>query len=343
MATIHPRIVMRARPSSNIISSKAFQQRRSFHPTRPSPFINEALDISSSFLHGVHDITGLPWAASIPLTAFIVRMTVGLPLQIYTRIHARRNRDLSPLLLSWRKVYQDQIMIKAKEEDRPLLPFEAEKQLNVEMAKRQRSLRKRWKAARFHGQAAFLQIPIWLSLMESLRAMCGNNNGLVPWFLSLMEPESADPSSHQHLQIEQSLASEGALWFPDLLAGDPTGILPLMLAATIWTNVSLGWKTPTFKELADFPRTEMVKQGVLKAIKIFIQFMAINIGINSYMSGMPTGLMIYWISSANIATLQTTFLNKYMFSKAPLKPWMKMHVGLRKAGEARPEKAASKL
>ncbi|GAD93252.1 mitochondrial export translocase Oxa2, putative [Paecilomyces variotii No. 5] len=343
MAPIHPRIVLRTRPSSNIISSKPFQQRRSFHPTRPSPFINEALDISSSFLHGVHDVTGLPWAASIPLTALIVRMTVGLPLQIYTRIHARRNRDLSPLLLSWRKVYQDQIMAKAREEKRPLLPFEAEKHLQVEMAKRQRTLRKRWKAARFHGQAAFLQIPIWLSLMESLRAMCGNNSGLVPWLLSLMESGSADPSQYQHLKVEESLASEGALWFPDLLAGDPTGILPLMLAATIWSNVSLGWKTPTFKELADFPRTEMVKQGVLKTIKIFIQFMAINIGINSYVSGMPTGLMIYWITSANIATLQTAFLNKYMFSKAPLKPWMKMHVGLRKVGEAKPEKIASKL
>ncbi|KAJ9306088.1 hypothetical protein DTO217A2_4388 [Paecilomyces variotii] len=343
MASIYPRLVLRARSGGNRLSSSAFQQRRSFHPTRPSPFINEALDISSSFLHGIHDVTGLPWAASIPLTAFIVRMTVALPLQIYTRIHARRNRDLSPLLLSWRKVYQDQIMEKARQEGRPLLPFEADQKLNEEMSKRQKSLRKRWKAARFHGMATFLQIPIWLSLMESLRAMCGNNNGLVPWVLSLMESESADPSQYHHLNIEQSLASEGALWFPDLLAGDTTGILPLMLAATIWTNVSIGWKTPSFKELADFPRTEMVKQGILKTIKMFIQFMAINIGINSYMSGMPTGLMIYWITSANVATLQTAFLNKYMFSKAPLKPWMKMHVGLRKAGEAKPEKAASKI
>lgn len=336
MTSIHPRIVLRSRSGASIISSKAFQQRRSFHPTRPSPFINEALDLSSSFLHGVHDLTGLPWAASIPLTAFIVRMTVGLPLQIYTRIHARRNRDLSPLVLSWRKVSQDQIMRKAGEEGRPLLPLEAEKKLRVEMAKRQKLLRKRWKAARFHGQATFLQIPIWLSLMESLRAMCGNKNGLVPWVLSLMEPGSGDPSQYHHLNIEPTLASEGALWFPDLLAGDPTGILPLLLAATIWTNVSVGWKTPTFKQLADLPRTEMIKQSVLRLIKMFIQLMAINIGISSYMSGMPTGLMIYWITSANIATLQTAFLNKYMFSKAPLKPWMRMHVAVKKLGDVKP-------
>ena len=61
--------------------------------------------------------------------------------------------------------------------------------------------------------------------------------------------------------------------------------------------------------------------------------MAVNVGFASYVYGMPTGLMIYWITSSNVATLQTFLLDKYMFAKPPLKPWLKMHIGVLKPGD----------
>ena len=40
------------------------------------------------------------------------------------------------------------------------------------------------------------------------------------------------------LAIESSLATEGALWFPDLIVADPQMILPFMLSGAILLNLS---------------------------------------------------------------------------------------------------------
>ncbi|KAL2223323.1 putative mitochondrial export translocase Oxa2 [Thermoascus aurantiacus ATCC 26904] len=335
MKYFRPQIVLGTRPCLSSISSRRVlqQQTRQFHQTKPSQFISEVLDLSAGLLHGVHSITGLPWVASIPLTAFIVRMVVAMPLQIYSRIHARRERDLSPLLLSWRKHLQDRIMKEYKEKGERLLPHEADRLLKKELAQRRKLLLKRWNVSRFYKPAGFLQIPVWLSLMESLRAMCGNDQGLVPYLLSLIERISATPENALHVTVEPSLASEGALWFPDLLAGDPTGVLPAILCLSILLNIRLGWKAPTFKEISDLPDLEFKKQVTLRLFRILIQIMAVNVGVASYVYGMPTGLMIYWITSSNVATLQTFLLDKYMFAKPPLKPWLKMHIGVLKPGD----------
>lgn len=313
------RIAVQARPTSH--------QIRRFHPTGKAQFISEVLNLSSDLLHGVHSVTGLPWAASIPLTAFIVRMTVALPLQVYSRIHARREGDLSPLLVSWSKHYQDKIrMRRPTSGDERMMPKEAEELLRQQMKERQKLLRKSWKVAPYWKPVNLLQIPVWLSLMEALRAMCGNDRGLLSYIVSLLGSSSGSTTSY--LPVEQSLASEGAFWFPDLLSGDPTGVLPLMLTLSILLNVTYGWKTVALSEISKYPFVEMSRHLVFRFLKVIIQILAVNVGVSSYAYGMPTGLMIYWITSSNVATLQSLFLDKYMFARPPLKPWVKMYVGI---------------
>lgn len=330
MRSFRPQIALRSRPCLSSVSRRVPRQTRQFHQTKPTQFVSETLELSSGFLHGVHSITGLPWVASIPLTAFIVRMVVAMPLQVYSRIHARRERDLSPLLLSWRKHIQDRIIEEHKEQGIRLLPHEADLLMKKELGQRRKALLKRWNVSSFYKPAGFLQIPVWISLMESLRAMCGNDQGLVPYLLSLTGRLSTTPLN---VPVEPSLASEGAFWFPDLLAGDPTAILPLLLSMSISLNIKLGWKSPSWKELADLPDLEFKKQFTLRLFKMLIQIMAVNVGVASYVYGMPSGLMIYWITSSSVATLQTFILDRYMFAKPPLKPWLKMHIGLLKPGE----------
>jgi mitochondrial inner membrane protein COX18 len=317
-------------------SRAPFQQIRSFHPTRKTLFISEILDFSSGFLHGMHSVTGLPWVASIPLASFVVRMVVGMPLQVYSRIHARREHDITPLLQSWQKYYQDQVLARRISKEAPLSPWEAQAFVAKHTSAKHMTLRKKWKVSRFWKLGHFLQIPVWLSIMESLRAMCGNDRGLVPYLLSLLEPSSTGEDRPLHLLVEPSLASEGALWFPDLLAGDTTGILPMVLCLSILLNISQGWKTPTLRELADYPTAHLRRQILFRLLKGLVQAMAINVGITSYIYGMPSGLMIYWITSSNIATLQSSLLDQYMFANPPLKPWMKKYVGLLSSGETKP-------
>jgi inner membrane protein COX18 len=217
------------------------------------------------------------------------------------------------------------------ESDNPVLPREAQRELAAKVKAKQKELHKRWNVPRFWSYINFLQIPIWISVMESIRAMSGNNNGLVPYLLSLLE-SSAEPSTAVHLAVEPSLATEGALWFPDLLAGDSTGILPALLTLSIILNVRAGWKAPSLPDMADLPRIEIAKNMAVRSIRVLVQVLALNIGVSGYLYEMPSALMIYWISSTNIATLQNFLLERYMMSKS-LKPWRKIHIGYPQPGE----------
>lgn len=267
-------------------------------------------------------------------------MAVAMPLQIHSKIHARRQRDIYPLVLSWRQHYQNMIRERAKErakarfEDR-LLPTEAHSLLRKNVKHKVVDLHKRWKVNKYWQFFPFLQMPIWLSLMEGLRAMCGNDRGLISYLLTF---SSTSTSGEQPITtvFEPSLATEGALWFPDLLAGDPTGVLPITLGISILLNVSTGWKTPRLREISDYPTLEMVRHLASRVLKGVMQSLAVYISLSAYYTGMPAGLMIYWITSTNIATLQSLFLDKYMFAIKPLKPWTKMYVAVLRPGEVKP-------
>ncbi|TQB76875.1 hypothetical protein MPDQ_006652 [Monascus purpureus] len=313
--------------------STTFQQTRNFHPTRRSQYIvNDIIHLSSDFIHGVHSVTGLPWVCSIPLTAFIVRMVVAFPLQIYSRIHAQRERDLSPLVQSWHKYFVDRIRDQNQRSQTPLSPREASSMVKKELFTVQRLLRKEFRVSPFSRPANFMQLPVWISLMESLRAMCGSSQGLVPWLLSFFSL-TRSASDYVPPAIEPTLASEGGLWFPDLLAGDPTGLLPILMTGTILLNIRTGWHVAPISELANLPRNAMIREGFFRVIRLFVQVLAVHIGLSAYFQEMPCALMVYWISSTNVATLQTFLLEKHIFSNRQRKPWNRMYIALRGKGE----------
>ncbi len=295
----------------------ARSQVRHFHPTKPAPWINEALDASAALIHGVHNVTGLPWFASIPLTALLVRTFVGLPVQMYTKANLRRERDITPLKQAW----ATWASLRKQKMEGGENSFKANLQINRNFGEQIKLLHRRWNISMMARFAPILQLPAWIMLMESIRGMSGNKNGIVPWLLSLMEgdPEASDAAVNSlHLTVEPSFAHEGALWFPDLLAGDPTGILPTLLVGSILLNVQTGWKSTPRADLADMPRMEMYRAVSFNGLRVLIQILALNVGLSSWFYEMPAALMIYWISSSNAATLQTYFLNKKMFMKPPI-------------------------
>ncbi|KAL3472765.1 hypothetical protein BJX99DRAFT_249401 [Aspergillus californicus] len=303
------------------------RQVRRFHQTRPAPFINEALEVSTSFVHGVHSISHLPWALSLPLTAFLVRMGVALPLQIFTKAQGRKDGELAPILQSWRHHYEQQAKRKKSSTGSPLLRSEAKRLVSEEVKQQHRVLRQRWGVYRFWKPASFLQMPVWIMIMESIRGMSGNDKGFLSYLRSLFDPSFSPAGNTPHLAVEPSLATEGALWFPDLLAGDHTGLLPIVLGVSILANVGTGFKVPALKEIADMPRLELVKNSSLFTIRTIIQGLAVYVGYASYSHEMPTALLLYWITSTNIATLQSFLLQKYMFPTPSVKPWRQIYIG----------------
>jgi len=101
-----------------------------------------------------------------------------------------------------------------------------------------------------------------------------------------------------------------------------------MLTLSILLNVTSGWKTVPIHEISKYTSVEMLRHVVFRFLRFLIQILAVNVGFSSYAYEVPAGLMIYWIASSNVATLQSLFLDKYMFARPPLKPWVKMYVGI---------------
>ena len=56
---------------------------RKFSTTPRPQFLDECLMQTHSLITGIHDITGLPWAASTPLAALLIRVTIRLPTEAY--------------------------------------------------------------------------------------------------------------------------------------------------------------------------------------------------------------------------------------------------------------------
>lgn len=333
MNSLVPRapIWARQRPVHSALQTVA---RRQFHATRPSPFVSEVIAVSTSLLHGVHSLSGLPWVASIPLTAVIVRMVVAFPLQIYSKIHGRRQQDIAPLVLSWSKHLQQMTMARGRESPEGLLPTQAQASYTREIRKRTRLLYRRWRINPYWRFVPFLQLPVWLSLMEGVRAMCGNEYGLLRQLFLRKSGESA--AGADAIVAEPSFATEGALWFPNLLDGDPTGALPAIVSASLLVNILYGWKTPSLLQIAELPGAEMAKSLMSLMLKGAFMSLSVYAGYAAYMANMPAGLMIYWIASTNTATFQSWFLDRYMFMVKPLNVWSARYVGVLKPGERRP-------
>ncbi|KAJ5959732.1 uncharacterized protein N7479_006882 [Penicillium vulpinum] len=153
-----------------------------------------------------------------------------------------------------------------------LIPPEVKRKIVLDTRKRTAELHKRWGVSGKYKAVGFLQIPVFIALMESLRGMSGNNNGIIAWLSSFIE-SSQDPASAAqslHLTIEPTLANEGALWFPDLLAGDPTGVLPLFLTASILGNLLNGWKVKRWSDIQFLPKIEMYQQVFFSLVCVLL-------------------------------------------------------------------------
>lgn len=319
-------------------------QVRHFHQTRPasSSIVDLALDGSTAFIHGVHTVSCLPWVASIPLTAVLVRTFVGLPILLYTRLHRHREKKIMPIISAWTKRYAKKQTAERNganlERFKNLSTAEIKKKAVLDIRKRTVQLQKRWGVSGKHKAISFLQIPVFIALMESLRGMSGNNNGIIAWLSSFIEssPDPASAAQSLHLTIEPTLANEGALWFPDLLAGDPTGVLPFCLTASILGNVLMGWKVQPWRHIPLLPKNEMYKQIFFSGLRAFVIVLTCYIGFASFVQEMPTALMLYWITSTNVATLQTWVLDNKVFSPVVYNRFIEKSIAFEKPGDNDP-------
>ncbi|KAH7408056.1 60Kd inner membrane protein-domain-containing protein [Cadophora sp. MPI-SDFR-AT-0126] len=306
-------------PSCRITNSTNFHSNfRSFHATpRPQSLLLTSIHLSHDALTSLHTFTGLPWCYSIPLFALLLRTTLILPLSIYARRSTVKQISLIPLIESWKHPLRHETM----REVGHLGPNVAQSTLLKKIRRKRGEIYKRHGCGTWKNFLSMAQIPVFLSVMEALRKMCGSKQGILGLMLGGNEVMEAGKGAMGadsritgdglldtaiNIPLETSLATEGALWFPNLLLADPHLVLPFALSGTILLNI-LGGRTP-------YAAMGLWRQRITRSLSL------VALCIGPLMLNVPSALLIYWISSSGTAYLQGVLLNKFMPLPKPVLP-----------------------
>jgi inner membrane protein COX18 len=292
----------RLTPPPNHISNLFLQlppTYRSFHASLRPQFLQAGLEIgvtsAHTILEGLHSYTGLPWAYTLPLAALAIRTTFILPLSVYSRRMAQKQVALSPILQSWQHVIKKETM----REVGHLGPVVAHEKLMWKIREKRSEIYKRWGCPLWKNFLPLIQLPIWLTVIETVRAMCGTGMGLLG---SIIWSDKAGAATW--VAKEMSFATEGALWFSNLMAPDPQLLLPFMLSGAIFLNL---WGTTG-------PNQAAWQRRLSNSLKI------VALAIGPLTLHVPSAMLVYWISSSLLAWVQARVLDVVMPIKKQVEP-----------------------
>jgi len=216
-------------------------------------------------------------------------------------------------------------------------PKEAKLTISRAVYRRTQELDKKWGCSlRAQLGWTFLQLPVFLTMAELVRQMCNTRNGLlgmvfngfglgkeqtsygalesgmepiVPAMPGMdMVPQSAGMEimgvetlgmSTTSWFFEPSLATEGMLWFPNLLIPDPTGTLPFVVSALMFTNV---WTTNNSPDaVGKMARSTVIIRRVLLGVSLMIGPLCQEV---------PAAMLLYWASSTSSVLLWNSWLDR---------------------------------
>ena len=280
--------------------------RRAFHASPRRLIIEECLSTTHTVITGLHSITGLPWAYTLPLTALLIRLTIIAPIATYGKIISNRRLELNPLLHAWGAIYTRHTY----KAHRAKGLAACEKIIRSEITKKGMEVRKRVGLQYWKLLFTYVQLPVFIVAIDTIRAMCGVEQGLLGLFSkSSSEQDTAATQGAAEKAVnslfEPSLATEGALWFPDLLVADPALVLPFALSASLLTTVILQERRLQ-REGLPFRQVQILVGRILKILALII---------GPAMLHLPSGMLIYWISSTWLAFGQNWVLDRYLPNK----------------------------
>lgn len=306
---------------------------RAFHASAPQqdPVLDALLYLPHEMMTLIH--TQVPWYATIPISAFLIRGVLVTGLGTWARALMARYIGLHPLRTALARQKRDEIL--RGESFRT--PKEAIVRVKRVVKQEVQKLDSRWKVT-LKGQLGWtlLQIPIFFTMAETIRQMCGARQGLLGLSTSLFRGKNktdvaeatdaveatdagvatdaiwatdtigasgaVESTSMDGLAavvsnpfFEPSLASEGMLWFQDLVVPDPTGALPFIVSGLMFSNIYFTKNTATSG--ANWP-------NVLRRTMLGVSLL-----IGPFCQSLPAGLMLYWASSTSSVILWNAWLD----------------------------------
>lgn len=289
---------------SHLINQRVFVPRRRFHASPQRPFLESCFTGTHSLITGIHSATALPWAATLPLTALLLRVTIIGPLTTYSHSITLQRSALRPLMHAWQHVFRRKVM----KDHAALGPVACQKMVTKLYNKKWREIVNARGIQFWKVLLNWLQLPIFLVVIETIRKMSGVGEGLLGLLMKrfkgkelLQDGTVEDGAASTLLSVQQSFAGEGALWFPDLLVPDPHLILPFMLSGVLFSNLA-------FHEMVARKSSSTPTKGQ-KRIRNILKVVALAIGPLTLQ--VPSAMLIYWISSSLCALGQNVLLEWY--------------------------------
>ena len=294
------RSIMLARPCySHRMGPRMSKLTRDFSATSQRPFIDECLIGSHTLITAVHDSTGLSWAVTIPLFAFLVRVVLLTPLEAFsTRANEKRVKVARQFEGSISAIEKQ-----VQEEHKDKNPTELRRIQNVALRNVLRDLVKQNGAQAWRTYALYVKCPIWLTMMETMRRMTGTEDGmpsLVAQSLTTLKgKQHSEPGTADDLiPLEPSLATEGILWFDNLMVPDPLLVLPF--ATSMVAIFTLGRTFTGLAVSSSSPKRVMRAAHLNVRWRRYTKLAALTLGPATLL--FPSAMLLYCIST-NLATL----------------------------------------
>ncbi|KAF1976083.1 hypothetical protein BU23DRAFT_552086 [Bimuria novae-zelandiae CBS 107.79] len=273
---------------------------RAFHATAPRKhgILEAILYLPHEMICMIH--TQVPWHATIPISAFIIRGLLVTTAGSHVRALTARYIGTHPVRQALAHQKRNQLMLQGGYSN----PKQAVRAISQAVKEETSALDKRWKCTVW-GQVnwTLAQIPIFFTMAEVIRQMCGTRDGLLSMALHSLGLKSAAPTVHgvtmgdPNPWFQPTLANEGMLWFPDLLSPDP--FLPYVVSALMFTNVWLSKNGVS----ADPTKMTTVSKTIRRSL------MAVSLMIGPLCQDLPAALMLYWASSTASVMLWNFWLD----------------------------------
>ncbi|KAJ4357823.1 uncharacterized protein N0V89_002399 [Didymosphaeria variabile] len=284
-----------------IVPPTAFYNHRirAFHATAPRK--DAAVD---ALLYLPHEMISLihayvPWYATLPLSAFIIRGLLVTTAGSYAHALTARYIGTHPVRQALAYQKRQELMLRGGYSN----PKQARTAIAKAVKEEVSALDKRWNCT-IWGQASWTiaQIPIFFTMAEIIRQMCGTRDGLLGIGLSTLGLKSGTGTVHgvaldPNPWFQPSLADEGMLWFPDLLAADP--FLPFCVSALMFTNVYMSKQGLSADPDAAPTFSKMVRRGLMGA----------SLLVGPLCQDLPAALMLYWAGSTSSVILWNFWLD----------------------------------
>ena len=325
---------------------------RGFHATSNRSFL-DVCSPAHSVLENVHSITGLPWAATIPVMAALVFGFTRGPIAYYIYKILQRQRALDPHLVEARLKLENKVM----REDAHKTAAERRTRINGLFHNACTAVRKTHNCQHWKLWLVFNKFLIWYVMMETIRRMTGTEEGFIGLVRSIMGKRDYSGFPEPSAFVDPSLATEGVLWFTNLQEADPYLILPFILSATLFIRARRGYGSINIvfkpriediaKEHAKDPGTPNLRRKQLR-LQRTAEVLALAAGPATLQ--FPSAMLLYWISTSVYEHITALLLQKWMpvrnqNAPLPLRPDVKkqQYRGPRMQDLRSPKKGKSKL